>query len=83
MTDIPVWGYCCLAVADEAHGVHQAHVLPDGIRECCSVFLCRIVGEVYAAAVSIAKLLVLTAGIVNALYLTIEGGNAFQRLSRS
>jgi hypothetical protein len=64
MTDIPVRGYCCLAVADETHGVHQAHVLPDGIGEDGIVLLCRIVGEIHAAAVSIAELLILAAGVI-------------------
>ena len=45
MTDIPVWSNRCLSVADETHGVHQPHVLADGIANCGVVLLSCIIGE--------------------------------------
>ena len=54
-------------------------VLTDGISEGGIVLLSRIVREVYAAAVSIAKLLVLTVGVVDALYLESSAGFHVQK----
>ena len=63
MADIPMWGYRCLAVADETHGVHQTHVLTDGICEHGVVLLSRKVGEIHAAARHVAKHLILATAI--------------------
>ena len=78
MTDIPVWSNRCLSVADETHGGHQPHVLADGIANCGVVLLSREVGEIDTAARPVAELLILSAGIVDALYLAVEGWNTLQ-----
>jgi hypothetical protein len=65
MTDIPVGSHRSLAVTDKAHGVQQAYVLADGISDGGIVFLSRVVGEVDAAASPVAKLFILTIGVVD------------------
>ena len=75
MTDIPVRGNRGLAIANEAHGIHQSNVLTDVIGENRAILLSGIVGKVYAVACLIAELLILAAGIVDALYLAVEGRN--------
>ena len=73
-----MWSNRCLSVADKAHGVHQPHVLADGIANGGVVLLSREVGEIDTAARPVTELLILSAGIVDALYLAVEGWNTLQ-----
>ena len=68
----------CLSVANKCHRVHQSHILADGIANGCIVFLGSEICEIHTAALPAAELLILSAGIVDALYLAVEGWDTLQ-----
>ena len=78
VTDVPMRSNRCLSVANKCHGVHQSHILADGIANGGIVFLGSEICEIHTAASTVAELLILSAGIVDALYLAVEGWNTLQ-----
>lgn len=82
MTDVPVRSYHRIGIVYKIHGVHQIHVPPDVIADGRTILLRRKIGEVHAIAGFITKLLILSAGSIDALYPAVKGRDALQGLGR-
>ena len=82
MTDVPVRSYRRIGIVYKIHGVHQIHVPPDVIADGRTILLRRKIGEVHAIAGFITKLLILSAGSIDALYPAVKGRDVLQGLGR-